>query len=258
MTTTRRRVLAALAAAGGAGALTGGATSALLGERERGGLALTTGIVDIVAEYWENPAGAIGRSNPDGIVDGPQLAVPTAPLAENDRGRTVLRISLPQTDGPNNPASLWLKTDCPERTTLAEVLQVTVSYADASGTPTEEIASGSLRSVANALRTGQHIDGDPTTAPADCLTDDVFLTLEYNIGAFAGEETVSFPLTLVATQCRNSDPDTNPFPADAVDGVCEPAVNPAATAGNSPAPPPEGPDDTDPKHPRGKPVGGKR
>lgn len=225
MTITRRRVLAAFAAAGGAGALTGGATSALLGEHERGSLALTTGLVDIVVEYWENPASPIDRSHPDGIIDGQHLAVPTAPLDGNDRGRTVLRLSLPQADGPNNPASLWLKSDCPEGTTLAEVLAMTVSYADASGTSTAEIASGSLRSVANTLRTGWRIDGDPTTTTVDCLTDEIFLAIEYDLAAFAGEEAVSLPLTLTATQCRNGDPDANPFPADAIDEVCESAYS---------------------------------
>ena len=122
MTLSRRRVLAALATAGGAGALTGNATSALLRDIEAGSLGLTTGLVDIVVEYWENPAGAIDQSAPDGVVDGPHVTLPIG-TPDGTSGRTVLRVSLPQDEGPNNPASLWLKGDCPDGTTLAEFLQ---------------------------------------------------------------------------------------------------------------------------------------
>jgi hypothetical protein len=177
MTISRRRVLAALATAGGAGALTGSATSALLRDIEHGSLGLTTGLVDIVVEYWENPAGAIDLSAPDGVVDGPHVTLPIGTLDETESSRTLLRVSLPQDEGPNNPASLWLKGDCPDATTLAELLQVTLSYATADGTPTTEIASGSLRMVANALRAGQRLDGDPTTGDIDCLTDEVFVVI---------------------------------------------------------------------------------
>ncbi|WP_436901355.1 hypothetical protein [Halovenus halobia] len=221
MTMTRRRILAALAAAGGAGALTGSTASALLREREQGSLELTTGLVDLVIDYWENSAGTLNPASPDGTIDGTQLAVPLA----GDSSRTVFRLSLPQSESPNNPASLWLKTDCPEGTTLAEAMQVTLSYATADGTPTTQIASGSLRAVANALRTGTRLDGDPTTPEIDCLTDELYLTIESDLGPYVGSETVSLPLSLVATQCRNTDPEENPFPADAIDARCRPAYS---------------------------------
>jgi hypothetical protein len=221
MTMTRRRVLAALAAAGGAGALTGSGTSALLRDTEAGSLSLTSGLVDVVVDYWADTTGGIDPATPDGTVDGTQLTVPLS----GDGGRTVFRLSLPQDGGPNNPASLWLKADCPEQATLAEALQVTLSYATADGTSTTEIASGSLRNVANALRTGTRLDGDPATPDVDCLTDEVYLALESDVGAYVGSETVSLPLSLVATQCRNTDPDVNPFPSDAIDGVCRPAYS---------------------------------
>lgn len=221
MTMTRRRVLAALAAAGGAGALTGSGTGALLRDAENGSLSLATGLVDVVVDYWADPTGPIDPASPDGTVDGTQL---TVPLAGND-GRTVFRLLLPQDDGPNNPASLWLKADCPPRTTLAEALQVTLSYATADGTPTTEIVSGSLRAVANALRTGTRLDGDPTTPDVDCLTDTVYLVLESDLDAYVGAETAALPLSLLATQCRNADPDANPFPADAIDEACRPAYS---------------------------------
>jgi hypothetical protein len=221
MTMTRRRVLAALAAAGGAGALTGSTTSALLQAREQGSLELTTGLVNVVIDYWEDPAGTLDPLNPDGTVDGTQLTVPLT----GDNSRTVLALSLPQSEARNNPASLWLKADCPAGTTLAEALQVTLSYATADGTPTTQIVSGSLRTVANALRTGRRLDGDTTTPEVDCLTDKVYLTLESDRGSYVGSETVSLPLSVVATQCRNADPEENPFPADATDDRCRPAYS---------------------------------
>jgi hypothetical protein len=221
VTVTRRRVLAAVAAAGGASALTGTATSALLRDADGVSLSLTTGLVDLVVDYWADPTGAIDPANPDGTVDGAQLTVPLG----GDSGRTVFRLSLPQQEGPNNPASLWLKADCPERTTLAEGLQVSLSYATADGTPTTEVVSGSLRTVANALRTGIRLDGDPTTPDVDCLSDGVYLVLESTLDAYVGSESASLPLSLVATQCRNTDPDANPFAADATDGVCAPAYS---------------------------------
>ncbi|QSG08000.1 hypothetical protein [Halapricum desulfuricans] len=225
MTMTRRRVLAALVAVGGAGALTERTTGAVLRNREQGSLDLSVGLVDLVVEYWENPEDGVDRSNPDGIVDGQQLAVPITSLTADGRGRTVLRLSLPQDEGPNNPGSIWLRSDCPEKTTLAELLQVTVSYATADGTPTTEIERGSLRAVADALRGGRRIDGDPTTPEPDCLSDEVFLVVEYELGTFLGSETVSLPFSLVATQCRNADPGANPFPADAIDDRCRPAYS---------------------------------
>jgi hypothetical protein len=225
MTISRRRVLAALATAGGAGALTGSATSALLRDVEQDSLGLTTGLVDVLVEYWEHSADPIDLSAPDGVVDGPHVTLPISTLDEVESGRALLRISLPQGEGPNNPASLWLKGDCPDATTLGEFLQVTLSYATADGTPTTEIASGSLRMVANALRTGLRLDGDPTTEDIDCLTDEVFVAIEYDLGAYVGTETVALPLSLVATQCRNADPSISPFPADSIDPVCQPAYN---------------------------------
>lgn len=226
MTMSRRRVLAALAAAGGAGALTAGGTRALLTDDGGLGADLTTGLVDIVVDYWQDDGtDPIDRDDPDGSVDGPTVTLPTDTVDESSDGRTVLRVSLPRDGGPNNPASLWLRADCPTRSTLAEALNVALSYADSDGTPTGEIASGSVREVATWLRTGRRLDGDPTTPAPDCLSDEVFLVLESDLGPYVGTGTVSLPLTLVATQCRNADPGVNPFPADAVDAPCVPGYD---------------------------------
>lgn len=222
MSLTRRRVLAAIAAAGGAGALTGSTSGALFRNSETLGASLTTGLVDIVVEYWED-ASTVDPDSPDGVVDGPRLDIPVGSVAENSSGSTLLRIALPQDEGPNNPASVWLRTECPERATLAEFLTVTLSYSDASGTPGAEIISGSLRQVADALRGGLRVGGDPSTDGDDCLTDEVFVLVEYELGAYIGEESVSLPLFVVGTQCRNVDPTVNPFPADSIDARCEPA-----------------------------------
>ncbi|MFC7131989.1 MULTISPECIES: hypothetical protein [Salinibaculum] len=222
MTLTRRRVLAAIAAAGGAGALTGSTSGALLRNSETLGASLTTGLVDIVVEYWQD-ASTVDPENPDGVVDGPRLDIPVGTVDEDSPGSTLLRIALPQDEGPNNPASVWLRTECPERVTLAEFLTVRLFYSDASGARGDEIVSGSLRQVADALRTGVRLDGDPATDGDDCLTDEVFVLVEYELGAYIGSESVSLPLFVVGTQCRNADPSVNPFPADATGAACEPA-----------------------------------
>jgi hypothetical protein len=225
MTLSRRRVLAAIAAAGGAGALTGSGAGALLRDTESGGFGLTTGLVDIVVDYWQDAAsGGIDLANPDGRVDGPRLDIPVGTVEENSSGATLLRISLPQDEGINNPASVWLRTVCPSPTTLAEFLTVTLAYSNENGSPGQVIATGSLREVADALRTGVRLDGDLTTPELDCLDDELFVVVDYSLGGYIGDETTSLQVDIVATQCRNADPTVNPF-ADAVVEPCQPGYN---------------------------------
>lgn len=229
MTLSRRRVLAAMAVAGSAGALGKGATGAILGDEWRSAVDLTTGVVDLVAEYWlltgPGAGSGVDRDGPDGRVDGPRLNVPVGPLTEDEAtGSTLLRFSLPQ-DGEavNNPASLWLRTTCPAPTSLAELLRVRLSYADADGVAGAEIAAGSLREVADALRMGVRLDpdGDPTDDEHGCLTDDLFVLVEYDLGGYVGSETTTLPLVVAAVQCRNADPTASPFPAETIAEECE-------------------------------------
>lgn len=224
MTFTRRRVLAAIAAAGGTGALTGGTSGALLRNGEALSASLAAGTVDVAVEYWLD-AGAVDPDSPDGVVNGTRMDIPVGALDGNTEGSTLLRIALPQDGQPNNPASVWLRTECPTRTTLAEALTVRLSYSDASGSRGAGFASGSLRQVADTLRTGERLDGDPSTAGDDCLSESVFVLIEYEIGQYVGSETASLPLFVVGTQCRGADPDVNPFPASTVDEECEPGYS---------------------------------
>lgn len=228
MTLSRRRVLAAMAVAGSAGALGKGATGAVLGDEWRSAAEFTTGVVDLVAEYWRltGPGGSgVDLDDSEGRVDGPRLNVPIGPLTEDEpTGSTLLRFSLPQDgEGVNNPASLWLRTACPAPTSLAELLRVRLSYADADGVAGAEIAAGSLREVADALRTGVRLDpdGDPTDDEHGCLTDDLFVLVEYDLGAYVGSETTTLPLVAAAVQCRNADRTASPFPADSIAEECD-------------------------------------
>lgn len=229
MTLSRRRVLAALAAAGGAGALTGSGTGALLRDDERFGAGLTAGTVDIVGEYWllSGPGadGDFDPEAPDGTVDGPHVDVPVGLLTDAEpTGSLLLRFALPQDGaGVNNPARVWLRTECPPANTLAEFLQVRLSYADADGTRIGPITNWrSLRELADLLRTGYHLDpdGDPTDGTHECLTDELFVLVEYDLGSYVGTETVALPLYVAAVQCRNADP-TSPFPESVIDEECE-------------------------------------
>ncbi|MDB2275382.1 hypothetical protein PM022_12675 [Halorubrum ezzemoulense] len=215
MTLSRRRVLAALATAGGAGALAGTGTAAVFRDTERSRASITAGIVDLVVEYdLLTGPGADGLDS-SGTVDGPRVTLPVDSLApDDDAGSMLLTFALPQRgDDVNNPAALWLATDCPvpEATGLGEAIQVTVSYADCeSGTPLARIVSGSLRAVADDLRDGRRVDGDPMSPEPDCLVEEVCLLVEYELAGYVGTETVDFPLWFAAVQCRHATP-TNPF-----------------------------------------------
>jgi hypothetical protein len=225
MSLSRRRVLAALATVGGAGAIAGSGTAALLGDTERTGGRLTTGTVDLVVSSWDLAAANgfdFDPADPDGVADGPRLSIPLQVTGETDR-RTLLRFGLPQRAGrPNNPASLWLRADCPPAATLAEFLDVELSYATADGTPGARIVRGSLREVADSLRGGLRLDGDGDPANGtDCLTDEVYVLVEYDLDGYVGSETTRLPIEALAVQCRNSDPGANPFPA--AGPACEPA-----------------------------------
>ncbi|WP_338741354.1 SipW-dependent-type signal peptide-containing protein [Haloplanus salilacus] len=215
MILSRRRVLAALAAAGGAGALAGTGTAAVFRDSERSRASITAGTVDLVVEYELLTGPGTGGPGSSGTVDGPRITLPVDSLAPNDdAGSMLLTFALPQRgDAINNPAALWLATDCPvpEATGLGEAIRVTLSYADCeSGTPLSRIVSGSLREVADDLRDGRRVDSDPTTTEPDCLVEEVCLLVEYELAGYVGTETVDFPLWFAAVQCRHATP-TNPF-----------------------------------------------
>lgn len=228
MSLTRRQILGVLAA-GSLGAVGGQGTAATFQDTERAGGRLVAGALDLQVAAWAlSPADgfAFDLTNPDQVADGNRFTLPLEVTADGEPTRTLLRFSLPQMAATeNNPASVWFRTKCPTRTTLAESLTVRLSYSDARGTRGAEIASGSLRQVADTLRAGERLDGAPSTAGDDCLSESVFVLVEYELGQYVGSETVSLPLFVVGTQCRNADPDANPFPASTIDGECEPGYS---------------------------------
>jgi hypothetical protein len=218
MTLTRRRVLGALAAAGGAGALTGHGTAAILGDREGAAARFQTGFLDLAVEYeLRSGPGADDPETNTGVVDGPRLHLPLGTLtaAEPD-GSLLVTFELPELDGGvNNPASLWLASDCPVPTgsPLAAAIELTLSTADCStGAPIDTLVDGSLIQVGEQLQQGLQVDGDPGSAETDCLTDRTCLLVEYTLGDYVGEESVELPLWFGAVQCRHG-ADTNPFAA---------------------------------------------
>ncbi|MBO4247643.1 hypothetical protein IL252_07415 [Halomicrobium sp. IBSBa] len=221
MDASRRRLLLALSVAAGGGALTGGGVSALLTDRGVTSASLATGTVDLSVEYWLDVADGVDLAAPDGVVDGPRIAVPAPTLETDGSATTLLRFALPQGTVPNNPAALWLRSDCPTGTTLGELLQVRLSYADAEGTPLATIESGSLRAVANALREGVRLLADGADG---CLATELFVLVEYDLAGYVGTESTSLPLFVTAVQCRNGDPTVDPFD-DATVPECEPGYD---------------------------------
>jgi hypothetical protein len=223
MSMTRRRVLAALAVAGGAGALTGSGTAAMLADSERSGGSLTTGVVDLVVEYELLTGPGAGTVT---TVDGPRLRVPIDGLGyESAAGSMLVTFALPQTrNDPNNPAALWLASQCPTpgATTLGETLTLTLSYADcATGEPIRPIIQGRLREVADQLQAGYRIDGAPLTPGDDCLTDEVCLLLEYDLDGYVGSEHLDLAFWFRAIQCRHAESQANPFAGRDIQ-PCEP------------------------------------
>lgn len=215
MTFSRRRVLAAVAGAGSAGAFVAAGTRANLTDTEGFEPMLTAGIVDLVVEYDVLTGPGSSEEFASGIVDGQRIDIPVGQLtADEPMGSVALTFALPQGGpAPNNPAALWLALDCPTpgATALGEVLQVTLSTVDCqTADRIDTIASGSVRAVADQLRNGVRIDGDPTTDVVDCLTDETCLLVEYELVGYVGTETVDVPLWFAAVQCRH-DAQANPF-----------------------------------------------
>lgn len=225
MTLSRRGLLSALGV-GSVGGLAGHNAVALLSDRETMATELTAGLVDIVVEYWRDigPDGP-DLAAPDGVGDGTTLAIQVEDISTGEPVRDLFRVSLPQDrGGPNNPARIWLGADCPDATTLGELLTVTLSYSDAGGTAGTTIVTGSLREVADELREGIYLSQDPPMDDNGCLSDELFVLAEYELAAYVGSESVALPLDIRAVQCRNTDGTLNPF-GTSDDEPCPPGYN---------------------------------
>lgn len=212
---SRRKLLSGVALAGSAGALTGvGAGALVVDDDTFFDNLLRSGRLDLAVE-WTDATGGTTVSN--GGVD-----LDVGPLTAGDAGHSEITVDLPQDGGEdNNPAHLWLRTNCPSSTgDVAEALTVGLWYAHPDGSRLENglVVAGSLCEVGNDLRNGIPVDGDPTTPERDCLdaTDGSPLRLRFEWSldeAYEGTGTASVGLELFASQCRHDDGTASPFPA---------------------------------------------
>ncbi|MFC7199648.1 hypothetical protein [Halospeciosus flavus] len=215
---SRRQIIAGLSAVG----LAGGFSSAALG---RGTLSylrdtevldstLRGGEFDLVVE-WDHH----GKT---GVADGTTVTLPLGTLdADTREDAATMTVSLPTPDA--NPAVVWVRADCPvpERSLLAEQLSMTLLVGDCSSEPTV-LTSGSVREVAETLRNGINLTA---ALEEDCLDpgETVCLYASWTLDdAYAGSESITWPLTFGAVQCRHDD-GTSPFPTVETGGCAGPA-----------------------------------
>ncbi|MFW6458896.1 MAG: hypothetical protein ACOCY6_05755 [Halodesulfurarchaeum sp.] len=231
MKLSRRQLLAAVGAVGTAGVVAGSGTAAVLQSKSGFENSIQTGVLDLAVTYeiLDGP-GADDPANNHGTVNGSRLDIPIATLSATEPVGTTLVTFGPPADaeGENNPAGLWIATDCPipAATGLAEAITLSIATADCdTGEVLQPIYEGSVRAVGEALQTGRRIDGDPTTEAMDCLEDTVCLRFDYELNGYVGDESVDLPLWFAAVQCRNGQA-VNPF--------ADRPANPCPTGENCP------------------------
>lgn len=200
---SRRRLLAAAAAAAGGGAVTGAGLRALLYDGE---------------EFADNLFGSGALDLEAGWDDGTTTDLEIGPLSTGASGVEHLQLQLPGLDdATNNPAWLWLRTECPRpENTLSSKLDVALFYATASGDRLSDtpIVEGTLCEIATELRNGIALDGDPDTEERDCLDADetLHLRLEWTLGDdFDESQETTVTLHVAARQCRHDPEPENPF-----------------------------------------------
>ncbi|MFW6002991.1 MAG: hypothetical protein ACOCPT_01040 [Halanaeroarchaeum sp.] len=224
MKLSRRQLLAAVGGIGTAGVVAGSGTAAVLHSNTGFESSIQTGVLDLAVTYeiLVGPGADDSASN-HGTVNGSRLDIPIATLSASEpAGSTLVTFGPPATaERENNPAGLWIATDCPipAGTGLAEAITLSIATADCdTGAVLQPIYEGSVREVGEALQTGHRIDGDPTTEGIDCLRDTVCVRFDYELEGYVGDESVDLPLWFAALQCRN-DQTVNPF-ADRPANIC--------------------------------------
>ncbi|MFB6169867.1 MAG: hypothetical protein ABEJ06_01860 [Haloarculaceae archaeon] len=200
---SRRRVLTGLTGLGAVASVggTSGLTRSGYVDTETFDTRLRGGVLDLVVD-WE-------RAGETGTADGPTVALPLAALGPDRRsGDATLTVGLPGDE--NNPARVWFRADCatPLRSILAEHIQVTVEVRACPGETVLDSYEGSLREVADALRGGVPLGDTGCLDPDDTRCVDVSWRLDDD---YAGSETIAWPFTFVAEQCRYDATPTNPF-----------------------------------------------
>ncbi|MFW6458850.1 MAG: hypothetical protein ACOCY6_05525 [Halodesulfurarchaeum sp.] len=216
MKLSRRQLLAAIGAIGTAGVVAGSGTAAVLHSKSGFENSIQTGVLDLAVTYdiLDGP-GADDPTSNHGTVNGSRLEIPIATLSASEPvGSTLVTFGPPaDADRENNPAGLWIATDCPipAATGLAEAITLSINTADCdTGEVLQPIYEGSVRAVGEALQTGRRIDGNPNTEAIDCLRDTVCLRFDYELEGYFGDESVDLPLWFAAVQCRNEQA-VNPF-----------------------------------------------
>jgi len=193
---SRRALLGSLGTVGTAGAAFGAGTTALFTDTERLlGSAASAGRLDLLAS-WP------GGTSEDGVAT---LAIDLT----DGSGSSVITVA--HAGEGSNPARVWLRTTCP--TGPADSVYLTVSYVCND----DVIASGTLLSVADALRNGILLDPDCDTTDG-CLPSDGGLDLAFEwefveTDDYNGNDpkNVELQIQFEGKQCRHNTTVSNPF-----------------------------------------------
>ena len=268
---SRRKMLVGLGAVGVASAGAGLGTTAYFNDTETfENNTLTAGELDLFVhvDYSEDQGSYGDYSTPEGTYidgnvvggsEGDALSIEVSDLKPGDSGEGEFCFSI-----VDNPAYMWM---CGELTAndengqtepetdadatngdpgegmgeLADAMQVTVSYCTADGEDGDEIVSGSLADVMNALSNGVplHGDGNPDAPIANRVPfdgvdsaldeddepniDDQCVCFEWVVPTSVGNEiqtdSVAFDFEFYAEQARHNDGTNNPcVDVEKVDG----------------------------------------
>lgn len=186
---SRRTILAGLGGLGVAGAVSGAGTYALLTDAAASGGSIQSGTLSIDVDC--------DRCLVDGGV--------SFALGDLDRGASgteTLSLAV-----ETNPATLWLRTDCPPTVDpLGEALRVRLRYG---GTIVE---SGTLSSVRRSLRGGTLL-GEGCTSPGEPTDLDIEWDLPLDTPETVAGAQTDLQFEFVAEQCRHVDAPEgdNPF-----------------------------------------------
>ncbi|MEF8914727.1 hypothetical protein [Natronomonas sp.] len=191
---SRRELLAGLGGIGVAGAASGAGTYALFSDRsDFDGRTRASGLaLDIECDGSESCA-----NTADGVsfrFDG---------LDRGDERSISFRVTVRQ-----NPARVWMATDCPEGTALEDALEIELRGSD--GTE----VSGRLSEVRRRLHTGTRVDGGSGCTAVDSpVRFELRASLPAEVDTSVAGSEASLTLAFFAEQCRHAGDggDRNPF-----------------------------------------------
>ncbi len=183
---SRREVLAGLGGIGVVGAVSGAGTYGLLADERSFGGSIRTGTL------------SIGIDCRRCLVEDSSVAFAIGEIHRGDGG--VETISL---DVETNPASVWIRSDCPSPVDpLGDALLVTIRYDDGDGPSV--IASGTFSDVRRTLHSGA-ILGPGCTTPGEAAELEIEWELPPDAPDSVAGKTTNFELEFFAEQCRHGD-----------------------------------------------------